>query len=322
MTARVVAPCRLHFGLLHVPVPGVAHWPDGTPVRKFGGVGLMIDTPAVRVAFRPGSDRSFTGSLIDRALGAWVRVRKRIGTDDDPPFHFSANGPPEHVGLGVGTALTLAVARLTAGRLSLSELSKLAGRGERSGIGVYGFDRGGFLLDAGKAADDELPTLHTRLAFPDDWRIVLIRPAVNPNWHGDRERAAFDRSRDPAAAKAATDRLADVAFRELAPAVQGKDFTGFADAVHRYNRLAGEPFAADQGGPYAGPEVTGLIETVRSWSVSGVGQSSWGPTVFAFAKDEPEANDLADRVRSRIPGLAEVTVTAANNRGATVVSPD
>jgi beta-RFAP synthase len=215
----------------------------------------------------------------------------------------------------VGTALSLAVARAVAGPRPVAELAALTGRGERSGIGLHGFDRGGFLLDAGKTADDELPVLHTRLEFPDDWRIVLLRPAVDETWAGERERSAFDRPRDPAAARAATVRLKAVAFDELVPAVASPDFAAFADAVYRYNRLAGEPFAADQGGPFAGPEVTELIETLRSWGVAGVGQSSWGPTVFAFATDEHEAHHLADRARRQFPNLADVTVTKANNRG-------
>ena len=45
MNVRVVAPCRLHFGLLHVPTIGFTHWPDGTPVRKFGGVGERNEMP-------------------------------------------------------------------------------------------------------------------------------------------------------------------------------------------------------------------------------------------------------------------------------------
>jgi beta-ribofuranosylaminobenzene 5'-phosphate synthase len=325
MTVRVVAPCRLHFGLLHVPVPGLTHWPEGTPVRTFGGVGLMVESPAVTVENRRSAVQSFTGSHVDEALGLWIRIHQRVaasGSVLELPRHFHADGPPYHVGLGVGTALRMAVTRVATGRTDARELAKESGRGKRSGIGLYGFELGGLLFDAGKLTDDELPTLHTRMPFPDDWRVVLLRPTVGADWHGDREQAAFDRPRDPAAARASTDRLTAIAFDELAPAVAADDFPMFADAVHRYNRLAGEPFAVDQGGPYAGPEVAELVETLRGWGVAGAGQSSWGPTVFAFAQDAEEANRLAGRARVHFPNLADVTVTAANNRGATVVSTD
>jgi predicted sugar kinase len=105
------------------------------------------------------------------------------------------------------------------------------------------------------------------------------------------------------------------------PAVKSQDFAAFSDAVQRYNRLAGEPFAADQGGPYSGPEVTAVIDALRAWGAAGVGQTSWGPTVFAFAQDEGEARHLTDRARGQFPNLADVTVAKANNRGA-VVSTD
>jgi len=316
MTVRVVAPCRLHFGLLHVPVPGLTHWPDGTPVRTFGGAGLMIESLAVTVSLSPDEPFSVEGSLADRARSVLIQLQQKLGRRGAESGRLVADGPPEHVGLGVGTALSLAVARAVAGPGPVAELARLTRRGRRSGIGVHGFERGGFLLDAGKTPDDFLPTLHTRLPFPDAWRVVLLRPRVVAGWHGDRERAAFDRPRDPAAARATTDRLTTIAFDELPPALAAGDFAAFADAVYRYNRLAGEPFAADQGGPYAGPEVTSVVETLRSWGVVGVGQSSWGPTVFAFAKDAEDANRLAGRARGQFPNLADVTVTRANNHGA------
>jgi beta-RFAP synthase len=232
-----------------------------------------------------------------------------------------ADGPREHVGLGLGTALSLAVARAFAGNRPVAELAALTGRGQRSGIGVHGFARGGFLVDAGKVGDAKLSTLHARLDFPASWRVVLLQPTVAANWHGEKERAAFARPRDPAAAQAGADRLWEIAVDELIPAVQLADFPAFADAAYRYNRLAGEPFAADQGGTYTGPRVAEIIETLRGWGVAGVGQSSWGPTVFAFAEDNDAANRLEERARNHFPKLAEVIVTRANNTGA-VVSTD
>ena len=101
---RVVAPSRLHFGLLHVPVAGLIHWPDGTPVRHFGGLGLMIDRPGLEVRVEPADEWSATGPLADRALGFAYRL-----TGCKPDFagrHFRIDvihAPPEHVGLGVGT---------------------------------------------------------------------------------------------------------------------------------------------------------------------------------------------------------------------------
>src|SRR5262245_57463570 len=100
MTVRVVAPCRLHFGLLHVPVSGMTHWPDSSPVRLFGGAGLMIESPAVTVSFTTGEPFSAAGSLAGRARGGLFQFQQKLGIRE-PSGRIEADGPPEHVGLGV-----------------------------------------------------------------------------------------------------------------------------------------------------------------------------------------------------------------------------
>src|SRR5262245_40014863 len=112
MTVRVVAPCRLHFGLLHVPVPGLTHWPDGTPIRQFGGMGLMVESPSVTVEYTPDEPSSVEGSLADRARGTLLLLQQKLDGRASPSGRLVAEGPPEHVGLGVGTALSLALARV------------------------------------------------------------------------------------------------------------------------------------------------------------------------------------------------------------------
>src|SRR5204862_353231 len=78
--------------------------------------------------------------------------------------------PPEHTGLGVGTQLSRAVARAVCPGVPAVELARLAGRGNRSAIGVYGFEAGGFLVDGGKRDDAALAPLMARVDFPGDWR--------------------------------------------------------------------------------------------------------------------------------------------------------
>src|SRR5215207_1822870 len=57
---RVTTGSRLHFGLLRPPPAGGG--------RGFGGCGLMVEAPAVRVAVGPARDWSAAGPLADRAL--------------------------------------------------------------------------------------------------------------------------------------------------------------------------------------------------------------------------------------------------------------
>ena len=104
----------------------------------------------------------------------------------------------------------------------------------------------------------------------------------------------------------------------MTPAVELGDFDEFAAAVFEFNRTAGEPFAADQGGPYAGPVVTEAVDLLRSLGAVGVGQSSWGPTVFAFAPDPLEADSLARRARDAMPDESAVDVAEPDNLGGVV----
>jgi predicted sugar kinase len=54
--------------------------------------------------------------------------------------------------------------------------------------------------------------------------------------------------------------------------------------------------------------------------VRGVGQSSWGPTVFAVVGGEEQARELAAELRPRLADAHDVVVTRAARGGATVES--
>jgi|SRR5579883_2694304 len=313
---RVVAPSRLHFGLLHVPGD-----PAGSGGRRYGGVGLMIDRPGVSLRVEAADDWAASGPSAERALEFARRVVAGNGTTDrQQPVRVTVEScPPEHVGLGVGTQLGLAVAdavrhEFRQAPLTAENLARLAGRGERSRIGVQGYRQGGLIVDGGRGpmTAEGGSTILARERFPHRWRVVLARPTGAARWHGEAERRAFARPRDPGAAVQATEVLCRHVLLGILPAVHEHDFRTFSEAVYEYNRTAGEAFAADQGGTYAGPTIAGLITTLRGWGVAGVGQSSWGPTVFAFAESDDEARHLADRLTRDVTGLESVIVTPAS----------
>ncbi len=322
---RVRAPSRLHFGLLNVPTADTS--PDG---RLFGGVGLMVADPGVVVCVSPADEWGASGPSADRALGfaeRFVESLIRAGSVSDGLREFVAHAsgsdpmfridvercPAEHVGLGVGTQLGLAVAKAMAvevgmPHLTAVELAARVGRGRRSGVGVHGFDGGGLILDAGKRTGDAVSALHSRRHLPGDWRIVLACPRGPARWHGDVERRAF-----AAPTTANTARL-----RELSEILgEVADYPTFADALHEYNRLAGAVFAAAQGGVYSSPEVAALVARIRALGVPAVGQSSWGPTVFAITPDADRGDWLA--VQLAADTMEFVLVTAPDSTGGRVL---
>lgn len=191
----------------------------------------------------------------------------------------------------------MAVARAFFPTVDAVTLARIAGRGERSGVGVAGFERGGFLHDFGKT--DGQSNGCDVIPFPSDWRILLTRPKVSPRWHGDAERAAF-------ATPQPAPPLWDLAS-EVADAVKKADFPRFAAGLTEFNRKAGAPFALAQGGVYAGPEVAAAVEALQRVGATCVGQSSWGPTAFAIFPTQLEAEIAV----AKLTGFDEVLVTRA-----------
>ncbi len=130
---RVSTGSRLHFGLFRLPPAGP--WRAGE--RYYGGLGLMIERPGVRVAVAPAAEWGADGPLAVRAL-AVARTFASRNPKLARPHHVMVEAcPPEHAGLGTGTQLSLAVARALAvscgeSDFPVADLSRLTGRGRRS----------------------------------------------------------------------------------------------------------------------------------------------------------------------------------------------
>ncbi len=310
---RIEAAARLHFGLLSAPVPET----EKLSARQYGGVGLMIDPPKVVLSASIAAKWSAAGPAALRALAFAQTFTATLPVDEQSPFALEVEQCPEaHAGLGSGTALALAVARAIAveighGAWQAVELAKRVGRGERSAVGVHGFQHGGLIVEAGKTSAERLGSLVGAYDFPSDWRVVLARPASDAAWHGSRERLAFEclTRGNP------TELLWRLVTTGLLPALQSKDFDAFAEALFEYNARSGEAFADQQGGVYAGPAVADLVARLREHGMRGVGQSSWGPTVFALARDLEEAQDLVHFLRRKV-GMesGQLCITGAARR--------
>jgi beta-RFAP synthase len=299
---------RLHFGLLDVPNPAGS-------ARAFGGVGLMLNAPDLVVRARRADSWTITAPAPDTAARVEAFAR-RIAADlaNEKSLAVEVTScPPQHVGLGVGTQLALAVGTAVAAALGRrrkpAEIARLLGRGQRSAIGLHGFLRGGFLVDGGKGPAGDLAPLVCRHDFPESWSILLSTPRSERGMSGSSEVAAFSRT---AATLAETDALCRIVLLGILPALVERDLPTFGEALHEFNRRAGRPFEAVQGGIYAAPIVAEMCGWLRQQGLGAVGQSSWGPTVFVIG-------DL-DRLVAVAKPLAEkfgvdVRITAAKNVG-------
>jgi beta-ribofuranosylaminobenzene 5'-phosphate synthase len=317
---RVTAPSRLHFGLLSFPA--AERWHDSSGhetllARRFGGAGLMIESPGVVVAVEPSAEWSAKGPLAARAL----EYARNFDSGIRPQRLAIERCAPEHAGLGTGTQLALAIggalAAVAGSPMQAAEIARRLGRGQRSALGIHGFGQGGFVVDGGKGAHDEIAPLVARAAFPEEWRVVLIVPTMRSGAHGLQEAEAFKKLQGTRPNLGRTETLCRLVLLGMLPSLAERDFQSFSQALHAFNRLAGETFVPVQGGVYAGPEIAESIEFIRELGFAGAGQSSWGQTVFAVAENRDRAEYLADRLRQRVArGVADVLVTSAANHGA------
>jgi beta-RFAP synthase len=272
----------------------------------------MVERPGLEVRVEPASNWSADGPSAKRALEFARRFVEGLPIREQRSFRIIVERcPPEHTGLGVGTQLGLAVAKAIAvesGHIDwpATDLAKRVGRGERSAIGVHGFDRGGFIVDGGKLAAESLSPLAGRFDFPDDWAIRLFQSGDSPAWHGGREREAILQL---AIAEGETNRLCRLVLTSLLPALASRNLEAFGEAVHEFNARVGDIFAPVQGGRYASASVAECVRQLRAIGIRGVGQSSWGPTVFAIVGND-HAQSLSTQVTQQSALVARVSTGA------------
>lgn len=318
-TVSITAPSRLHFGLLSFGHDNVK------ASRQWGGAGVMIDEPACRLTVSAADRFAVRGPAADEVTrrrivdftGRWARSYQK---DLPKCAIYARTVAPSHVGLGSGTQLALSVAAVL-NRWSghdtdgIAQLAGRVGRGLRSAVGAHGFQAGGMIIESGKLCRNELGQLERRCKVPQAWRFLLVRPTGEQGCHGPDERRAFaDLPSVPVATKR---RLRDVLTREILPAVAGGDFSRFADNLYYYGVLAGSCFATVQGGSFATPKLADWVKQIRDLGGTGVGQSSWGPTLFVASPNATSAQKLALDLRAEFgPDEAELSVVGANNSGA------
>ncbi len=309
----VRAPCRLHFGMF-----GFGH----IDTTQFGGVGAMIEPPEVFVTIAPAAQFNVRGSLADRGRQYVERLASQWQLSTLPKCEITIRSPRSHTGLGVGTQLGLAIA-LGLRRfwhladLPIEELAAVTGRGGRSAVGTHGFQHGGLIVDAGKEPGQSLGKLARRMPLPAAWRFVLLCRRDIRGLAGANEAEAF--AQLPPVADDVTRELWEITTRQMLPAIERQDCGAFGEAVYRFGRFAGECFSTMQGGPFANAQIGRWVKLIREFGVTGVGQSSWGPSVFAVTANDEEADRLVCWIRGRVTDAEyEVAVARPNNSGATI----
>lgn len=318
---RVCAPARLHLGFLDM---------NGGLGRRFGSVGLTIDAFATRIRLqrRPETGTATAAaSSSARAQRYLERCSEAWGVPVNELQIVAEELTPQHMGLGSGTQMALAVgtalAHLAGQPRPPDELAALLDRGARSSTGLGAFTGGGLILDGGrKRGGHTIPPLLARHEVPRDWRVVLILDDAHRGLHGEAERSAF--SSLPAFPPEEAAHLCRVALMQLLPAVQENDIEAFGEAVTTLQDRVGDHFSQVQGGRYTSKAVATCLEELREHpAVTGVGQSSWGPTGFGLVGDPETAEQVRAELAARHAGShLHFVVAGIRNAGARIERTD
>lgn len=312
MRVWVKTPARLHLGLIDM---------NGDLGRMFGGLGVGIDRPNVVVQVQNAPDFYITGQEVELAN---VLANRFFSTYHiQPNVHINVvKAIPSHVGLGSGTqfslAIAVALAKLFSIEASVPELAVVMGRARRTCVGTSIFQHGGFVVDGGKNQKTQtIPPLIFRQSFPSEWRFVVAVPKQNKGLSNSEENRAFDKlTKMPAYDVAQICRLI---MLKLLPALAEHDIESFGDALTKIQILTGNHFAQAQGDTYSSPVSTDCIAFMKQAGAYGVGQSSWGPALYAVVKQEQAKQTLAAVKAYLCKGVGgEVFIAKANNKGASI----
>lgn len=311
-SVSVTAPARLHFGFLDL---------NGDLGRRFGSIGLAISGLQTRIVLTASERMQIGGPDADRARRYAERFQQLLGLHGSYRIDIT-QAIPSHAGLGSGTQLALALARAIRQFHHLPTDTRgdalRLGRGGRSGVGVGLFDRGGLIVDGGRWPGEGVAPIISRMAFPEDWRIIVVLDPRHTGIHGDDERSAF--ARLPPFGAANSGRICRLVLMQALPALAEADLVSFATAINEMQKILGAHFAPLQGGaPFASLAVQAALAFLEGEGASGGGQSSWGPTGFAFAESPEQAEQLvASARRHRHCQDLDIRICRGLNRGALV----
>ncbi len=329
-TLIIETPSRLHITLIDL---------NGVHGRIDGGVGLTIDDPGLHIEAEssengietvfskssqkiPGLVEDYSKKIETTALKVFNSLNYSGGFKFKVDTAFSP-----HSGLGSGTQLSLAVAKLitklNGHDLNAHELAKIVGRGGTSGIGVESFENGGLIIDGGHKNDEKSsflpssassaspPPIIARYNFPEDWKIILTIPNVERGVSGSKEIDAFQNYCPIPLGD--VEKLSHLILMKLMPSVVESDLDAFGSAI---NSIQSTGFKKIEN-QLQNSRIKKIMEDLRNSGAAGVGMSSFGPTIYSVT-DTNEKNIISTAQKAIDDVGGEIIQTSARNFGAKI----
>lgn len=309
-TISVIAPARLHMGFIDL---------SGSLGRHFGSIGVALNEHTTRLSVTTAEQRTITGPSAQRADQCLTMLCKALNVSDKVAIDIES-AIPEHVGLGSGTQMSLAIgsalnALYNLG-LSVREIASVMDRGLRSGIGIGVFEQGGLVVDGGRGEHTIIPPVLVHFDIPSEWRFILVFDQRGQGLHGQQEVQAFKKL--PPFPQQEAARLCYLLLMRGLPAVAENNIVQFGEVISQLQQSVGEHFSAAQGGVFTSPEVTKAMHWLAEQGAVAIGQTSWGPTGFCAINGVELAESITEharRVFAQFDNLTFVTASARNRGG-------
>lgn len=311
----VIAPARLHMGFIDM---------SGALGRHFGSIGVALNEISTRLTMRQADALAITGQGVQRAERCARQLCEALGVSDRLAIHLETV-IPEHVGLGSGTQMALAIGSALNAfydlGLSVREIARLTDRGARSGIGIGIFEQGGLVVDGGRGEHTVTPPMIVHLDVPEQWRFILAFDRRGQGLHGKQEVNAF-KALPPFPQEEAA-RLCYLLLMQALPAVAEQDIQHFGEVITQLQNSVGGHFASVQGGVFTSQDVSAAMQWLKQQGAVAIGQTSWGPTGFCAIDGPERAECVLQTVKRQFqnnPNLEFRVVSARNSRANVLVS--
>lgn len=286
---HIAAPARLHLGFLDL---------HGGLERKFGSLGLAISNISTSLTATYADDISLMGMTNQRAVDYAEQMLSHYGINGGLQMNIHS-AIPAHAGLGSGTQLSLVIASAISAlydvKETIEDFAATLHRGARSGIGIGTFKYGGFIVDGGRGENTVVPPVVSRTSVPQHWRILMIFDEGAEGMNGVPERRVFNTL--PPMDEYASGVLCRLTMMQVLPSLNEQDCERFGQAITEIQTIVGDYFAQAQGGRFTSPFMQDILDDLQSLGSTGSGQSSWGPTGFAFFPNETTAFQALKQIR-------------------------
>ena len=308
---------------------------NGSYGRLDGGIGLTIQNPSF-LLYGESAEKGFIidfneeanisdtikNECIKKITDAAQKVTDYYGVDEG--FYFRVDGAYlPHSGLGSGTQIALSTGKLITEHIGQESngvtLGKITGRGGTSGIGVFAFDNGGFIVDGGhsrKEKDSFLPSsasvasppqLFGRYEFPDEWGVLLVILKSDVSVNGQKEVNIFqeycpiDRQE--------VELYSHLIFMNMIPFLLEKDLPCFGNIINKIQTIGFKKIEVE----LQSDNIKQLMAKLTEIGAYAVGMSSFGPTVYSFY-DESNKH-IVEEIKEYVGDDGIVMTTKAQNHG-------